>query len=395
MPASLIKKFIKLESAGGILLLGAAMLALIINNSPLEPVYNLFLSTPVAIQVGALQLHKPLVLWVNDGLMAIFFLLVGLEIKREVIIGELNTLKKSALPCIGALGGMAIPALIYFLFNFHSTVALTGWAIPTATDIAFALGILSILGSRIPTSMKMFLMALAILDDLGAIVIIAIFYTAQLSFLSLGLAVICLSILIMLNRFGVTRLAPYVITGIILWVCVLKSGVHATLAGVALALAIPLQAKDSHGRSPARWVEESLIPWVAFGVLPLFAFVNAGVSFKGMTFETITHPIPMGIALGLFAGKQIGVFGASWLAVKTRLASLPTDVNWYGMYGVALLCGVGFTMSLFIGGLAFDEIGGQYPKLVRLGVLFGSTCSGIMGYLLLRFFCPMRTNDAE
>jgi len=276
------------------------------------------------------------------------------------------------------------------VFSVCVCVCVRVWAIPTATDIAFALGILSLLGSRVPSSLKIFLTALAILDDLGAIIIIAMFYTAQLSFLSLGLAVVCLSLLIMLNRTGVTRLGPYFLVGIVLWLCVLKSGVHATLAGVALAFALPLQAKNEAGKSPALVTERALIPWVAYFVLPIFAFANAGVSFKGLNWETLLHPIPMGIALGLFAGKQIGVLGVSWLAVKCRIASLPQGASWFGLYGIALLCGVGFTMSLFIGGLAFDAQGIEHVRLVRLGVLFGSICSGLVGYLMLRFFCPSK-----
>lgn len=380
----LIREFIRLESSGGIVLFSFAIAALIIDNTPWSTLYNSFLNTPVIIQVGALELHKPLVTWVNDGLMAIFFLLVGLEIKREVLEGELNTYRKSVLPVIAAIGGMVGPAIVYCFLNAGSTVALQGWAIPTATDIAFALGILVILGSRIPPAMKVFLTALAILDDLAAILVIAIFYTANLSYLSLSLACIGLATLIVMNRIGITRYAPYIIVGLALWVCVLKSGVHATLTGVALAFAIPLRAENRLGVSPARNMEQALIPWVAFGVLPLFAFVNSGIRFTELHPSVLMSSIPLGIAAGLFIGKQLGIFTAIWLAVKTHSAHLPAGATWLSMYGLAMICGVGFTMSLFIGDLAFTSKGMEYQQMVRLGVLVGSTLSGICGYMLLR-----------
>lgn len=380
----------RLESAGGIILFTAAVAALVIDNSPISGIYRDFLQVPVHVKVGALELYKPLVLWVNDGLMAIFFLMVGLEIKREFIEGELSSVQQALLPGIGAIGGMLIPAIFYIVLNYDDKIALHGWAIPTATDIAFALGILILLGSRVPPSLKIFLTALAIMDDLGAIMIIAIFYTADLSWTSLILATVFIAALAMLNRAGVTRYGPYTLVGIALWVCVLKSGVHATLAGVALAMAVPLRIKNKLGISPAQAMEHSLLPWVSFGVLPLFAFVNAGVNFGDMKFDNFIDPIPLGIILGLVVGKQLGVFGFCWLAVKSGLAQLPRHATWPAMYGIALICGVGFTMSLFIGGLAFDERGTEFPAMVRIGVLVGSGISGVAGYLTLRTFCQRR-----
>ncbi len=380
----LLKDFIRMEASGGIVLFITAVAAIVITNSPYVSYYQYFLDLPVSFRIGTFELFKPLLHWVNDGLMVIFFLLVGLEIKREVLEGELNSLQKSMLPGIAALGGMLIPAIIYLIINAKTPSALHGWAIPTATDIAFALGILSLLGSRVPTALKVFLTALAILDDLGAIAIIAMFYTSQLSMLSLSFAFLFISILYLMNRLGVTKFAPYLIVGFILWLCVLKSGVHATLSGVVLAFAIPLRARNEYGMSPARTMEHALMPWVAYGVLPLFAFVNAGLCFRSLSASDMLETVPLGIALGLFFGKQIGVLGASWLAVKTKIAQLPAQVDWPAMYGVALLCGVGFTMSLFIGGLAFDAQGRNYATAVRLGVLFGSALSGVLGYWVLR-----------
>lgn len=378
-----IQEFIKLESAGGIILFIMAILAVIIDNSGFQSLYTEMQNLPFSIQIGSIGLEKPLILWVNDGLMAIFFFLVGLEIKREVLAGELNSLAKLALPGIAAIGGMVVPALIYVWFNYHEGVNLRGWAIPTATDIAFALGLLAVLGSRVPVSLKVFLTALAILDDLAAIVIIAIFYTHSMSVMSLTLAAICLVILFLLNFSGVKIVSPYVIVGIILWICVLKSGVHATLAGVALAMAIPLKDKKDPHNSPLRQVEHALHPWVAFAILPIFAFFNAGVSFAGIRLHTFVDPLPLGIALALFLGKQLGVFGASWLAVKAGIAKLPHGTNWLWIYGIAVVCGIGFTMSLFIGTLAFNEVDTNYAVMVRLGVIVGSLASGILGYAVL------------
>lgn len=382
MPVAAIREFFKLESSGGICLFFAAVVAIALDNSPLAGFYDSILSVPVQVSFGEFALAKPLLLWINDGLMAIFFFLVGLEIKREAMEGELSSVSQIALPGIAALGGMAAPAAIYSFFNWGNPADMSGWAIPAATDIAFALGILMLLGSRVPLALKVFLTAVAIIDDLGAIVIIALFYTDNLSLLALAVAAAGLALCAVLNLRGVTKKAPYILIGIVVWVAVLKSGVHATLAGVLIAFAIPLRATDSEGHSPLRHLEHILHPWVAFLVLPVFAFANAGVSFAGMTLGSLLEPLPLGIALGLFLGKQIGVFGASWLLIKTGLARMPEGANWGLMYGISLLCGIGFTMSLFIGGLAFDTP--EQGAAVRLGVLCGSTISGIVGYMLLR-----------
>lgn len=360
----------------------AALLALIANNTFLSPLYSALLSTPVVVQIGALELAKPLVLWINDGLMAIFFFLVGLEIKREVLQGELSSFDKAALPIFAAIGGMAAPALIYASFNWGDPETIRGWAIPAATDIAFALGILALLGSRAPVSLKIFLLAVAIIDDLGAIVIIAIFYTADLSLGALGFAAVGFVGLLLLNFLGIKRITPYVLLGVFMWVCVLKSGVHATLAGVLTALVIPMQGRTPEAQSPLHRVEHDLHPWVAFMVLPVFAFANAGVSFEGMELSALLAPVPIGIALGLYLGKPIGVVLLSFLAVKVGITKLPSSMGWPQLIGVACLTGVGFTMSLFIGGLAFDSA--DQLNEVRIGVLMGSVLSGITGYLLLR-----------
>lgn len=386
MPIKTLREFIKLESASGIILLFFAILALVLNNSPFYHYYEMILDAPLAIQVGGFSLAKPVLMWINDGLMALFFLLVGLEIKREILEGELNSASKILLPGIAAMGGMLLPALFYVILNQHNPDYLQGWAIPTATDIAFALGLLALLGSRIPATLKVFLTALAILDDIGAILIIAIFYTADLSLLALGLAGICLALLFLLNRLGITSLVPYCVIGFILWVCVLKSGIHATLAGVVLALAIPIRDKKNQKNSPLGKLEHKLHPWIAYGVLPLFGFANAGINFKGSTLDMLIHPIPLGITCGLLFGKQLGIFGACWLAVKAKIAKLPDGTHWQQLYGIAALCGIGFTMSLFIGTLAFDETANSnYARLVRIGVFSGSILSGLTGYFLLRF----------
>jgi len=379
-----LRDFLRLESSAGILLVAAAVLAMGLENSPLATFYNSLLETPMAIRVGAFQIHKPLLLWINDGLMAVFFFLVGLEIKREVLEGELSRPAQIVLPAFAAAGGMLAPALIYAALNRHDAVALNGWAIPAATDIAFALGVLMLLGNRVPTALKLFLMTLAILDDLGAIVIIAIFYTADLSLASLVAAFSAMAVLISMNRRGVMNVAAYLLVGLVMWASVLKSGVHATLAGVVLAMVIPLRDPAKPRHSPLRELEHDLHPPVAYVILPLFAFANAGVSFHGVTIATLVTPIPLGIAAGLFFGKQLGVFVAAWLAVKLRLAVLPKGVTWGQIYGVAILCGVGFTMSLFIGSLAFEHAGQEYGANVRLGVLLGSVLSAAAGYLVLR-----------
>ncbi|HWH89166.1 MAG TPA: Na+/H+ antiporter NhaA [Pseudomonas sp.] len=376
---STFTRFFQLEAASGLLLIAAAILALMINNSPLSWLYTGLLDTPVVAQIGALKIAKPLLLWINDGLMALFFLLIGLEVKREVLDGQLSKPSQIVLPGAAAIGGMLVPALIYWFLNRDNPAALSGWAIPTATDIAFALGVLALLGKRVPVSLKLFLMTLAIIDDLGAIVIIAIFYSGELSTLSLGLAAACIAALVAMNRFGVVKLGPYMIIGLILWVCVLKSGVHATLAGVTLAFCIPLRTKNAEP-SPLLTLEHALHPWVAYGILPLFAFANAGLSLSGVTVESFTHDVPMGIAIGLLLGKTIGVFGLTWLAVKIGLAALPQGANWGQVLGVAILCGIGFTMSLFVGSLAFEPGVSDYAGMDRMGILTGSILAALIGY---------------
>ena len=376
---STFTRFFQLEAASGLLLIAAAILALIINNSPLSWLYNGLLETPVVAQIGALKIAKPLLLWINDGLMAMFFLLIGLEVKREVLDGQLSKPSQIVLPGAAAIGGMVVPALIYWFLNRDNPPALNGWAIPTATDIAFALGVLALLGKRVPVSLKLFLMTLAIIDDLGAIIIIAIFYSGELSTLSLALAAACIAALIGMNRLGVVKLGPYMIIGLILWVCVLKSGVHATLAGVTLAFCIPLRTKNAEP-SPLLTLEHALHPWVAYGILPLFAFANAGLSLSGVTAESFTHNVPMGIAIGLLLGKTVGVYGLTWLAVKTGIAALPQGANWGQVLGVAILCGIGFTMSLFVGSLAFEPGVSDYAGMDRMGILTGSILAALIGY---------------
>lgn len=376
---STFTRFFQLEAASGLLLIAAAILALIINNSPLSWLYTGLLDTPVVAQIGALKIAKPLLLWINDGLMALFFLLIGLEVKREVLDGQLSRPSQIVLPGAAAIGGMLVPALIYWFLNRDNPAALSGWAIPTATDIAFALGVLALLGKRVPVSLKLFLMTLAIIDDLGAIVIIAIFYSGELSTLSLGLAAACIAALVAMNRLGVVKLGPYMIIGLILWVCVLKSGVHATLAGVTLAFCIPLRTKNAEP-SPLLTLEHALHPWVAYGILPLFAFANAGLSLSGVTVESFTHDVPMGIAIGLLLGKTVGVFGLTWLAVKIGIAALPQGANWGQVLGVAILCGIGFTMSLFVGSLAFEPGVSDYAGMDRMGILTGSILAALIGY---------------
>ncbi len=377
-----IRRFIQSESAGGVVLGLAALAALIVANSPLGTWYESFVHVRLELRLGgAVLLSKPLLLWVNDLWMAVFFFLVGLEIKREMLEGELASLKQSVLPAGAALGGMLVPALIYVAINWGNEVALRGWAIPTATDIAFALGILMLLGSRVPASLKVFLTAVAIIDDLGAIIVIALFYTDNLSATMLAAAGAGIAVLFALNRARVTNLAPYVLVGLIVWFCVLKSGVHATLAGVITALAVPMRRPD--GGSPVEDTEHALHPWVAFLVLPVFAFVNAGVSLEGVTASTLTQSVPLGIAAGLIVGKAIGVFGASWLIVKLAGASFPAGASMRQFFAVCVLCGVGFTMSLFIGGLAFEGQDAIYETQLKIGVLGGSMLSALLAVALM------------
>jgi Na+/H+ antiporter NhaA len=374
-----------LEAASGLLLIAAAALALIINNSPLSHYYTAFLDVPVAVQIGALKIAKPSLLWINDGLMALFFLLIGLEVKRELLDGQLSRPSQVVLPGAAAIGGMVVPALIYWFINKDFPDAHGGWAIPMATDIAFALGVLALLGKRVPVSLKLFLMTLAIIDDLGAIIVIAVFYSSELSGVSLMLAAACLVVLIAMNRMGVVKIAPYMIVGLILWVCVLKSGVHATLAGVTLAFCIPLRTRNSEP-SPLMGIEHALHPWVAYGILPLFAFANAGVSLTGVNLHSFTHHVPIGIAAGLLIGKTVGVFGLTWIVIKTGLAALPTGANWGQLFGVAILCGIGFTMSLFVGSLAFVSGSSDYVGMDRMGILTGSILAALIGYAVTAFF---------
>ena len=377
----LIEEFFRLEAAGGIVLVIAALVALLWANTPWRELYTDLLHIPVVVQFGALRLDKPLLLWINDALMAVFFLLVGLEIKREVLEGELSSVRQATLPCIAAFGGMLGPALIYSFINRGDAVAMRGWPIPAATDIAFALGVLALLGARAPSTLKIFLLALAIIDDLGAIVIIALFYTQDLSLLSLGLGVTGIVALIVLNLAGVRSIAPYVLVGIFVWICVLKSGVHATLAGVALGFAIPLRGTDPQREPPLRRLEHMLHPWVTYGILPVFAFVNAGVALDGLSLESLLEPVTLGVALGLFLGKQVSVFGITWIAVQLGIGQKPVGASWLQLYGVSLLTGIGFTMSLFIGTLAFEAP--EHNVAVRLGVLCASLICGATGYLVL------------
>lgn len=376
-------QFIHSQLLGGMVLALAAVLALVISNSPWSDLYSRFLQWPGELRVGhdALVLSKSLLHWVNDLWMAVFFFLVGLEIKREMLQGELASRSQAMLPAGAALGGMLVPALIYIAINWGNAVALKGWAIPAATDIAFALGILVLLGSRVPASLKIFLTAVAIIDDLGAIVIIAIFYTDKLSLNALLGAGFGVLMLVGLNRLKVMAIAPYVAVGLVVWLFVYKSGIHATLAGVVTALTIPLT--NGRGGSPLKKAEHALHPWVAFAILPMFAFANAGVSLQGVTLATLLQTTPLGIAAGLLVGKAVGVFGASWLLVRFAGARVPTGASWLQFFGVCLLCGVGFTMSLFIGALAFEGQGADYETQVKLGVLCGSILSGIAGTLVL------------
>jgi len=381
----LVRKFLRKESTSGLILIFITLLALIFSNTFLSEFYTSFLHTKIEFKIGEfLDISKPLILWVNDGLMAVFFLLIGLEIKRELILGHLSSISKIALPAIAAVGGMLVPALIFLFFNYGNDFALRGWAIPTATDIAFALGVIALLGKRVPISLKIFLMALAIFDDLGAILIIAFFYTSDLSFISMLLAALCIVVLFAMNRFQVTALSVYALVGTILWICVLKSGVHATLAGIILAFAIPLNAINEKRKhiSPVKSLQHHIHVWVAFVILPIFAFVNAGIDLRDMSFEKILSPVSLGIILGLFVGKQVGVMLFVYLAVKFNLAKLPRCTSWMQIYGVSVLTGIGFTMSLFIDSLAFNDTE-LFFYTDKLGILIGSLLSGVVGYLIL------------
>jgi NhaA family Na+:H+ antiporter len=379
-----VGEFLRLEAAGGILLVLAGAAAMCVANSPWDNYYAGFLNLRAAIQLGPLEISKPFLLWINDGFMAVFFLLVGLELKREVLEGELSQLSQVVLPALAALGGIVVPAALYLSITGLDTPAQAGWAIPTATDIAFAVGVLSLLGNRVPSALKLFLLTLAIIDDLAAIVIIALFYSDKVSVASLGVASACIAILGVINVSGVRRTAPYIVVGLILWAAVLKSGIHATLAGVVVAAFIPLGENQDPHSSPLRRLEHDLHPWVAYGVLPLFAFANSGVPLAGASLATLLQPVPLGIAVGLFLGKQLGVFALSWLAIKTGLAKLPAQISWLHIYGAALLCGIGFTMSLFINTLAFNEDAVAAGGDGRIGIILGSLLAALTGYAVLR-----------
>ncbi|MGX9739999.1 Na+/H+ antiporter NhaA [Pseudocitrobacter corydidari] len=378
-----LQRFFHSDASGGIILIIAATLAMLLANmGATSGLYHAFLDTPVQLKVGALEINKNMLLWINDALMAVFFLLIGLEVKREMVEGALATRRQAIFPVVAALGGMVVPALVYLAFNFQDPIASSGWAIPAATDIAFALGVLALLGSRVPASLKIFLMALAIIDDLGAIVIIALFYTHDLSLLSLAIAAAAIAALAILNVSGVRRTGLYILVGVILWTAVLKSGVHATLAGVIVGFFIPL--KTENGKSPAKQLEHVLHPWVAFMILPLFAFANAGVSLQGVTLEGLTSLLPLGIIAGLFIGKPLGISLFCWLALKLKLARLPEGANFSQIMAVGLLCGIGFTMSIFIASLAFGAVDPELITWAKLGILLGSLLSAVVGYSLLR-----------
>jgi Na+:H+ antiporter, NhaA family len=390
-----IREFLRLESAGGILLAIATLLALVLANTRGEALYDAFLDTPVAIQIGQFKIAKPLLLWVNDGLMAVFFFVVGLELKREALEGELSNPAQIVLPAVAAVGGMIVPAAIFAWFNWTDPVAMRGWAIPTATDIAFALGVLSLLGPRVPNGLKVFLLTLAILDDLGAIVIIAIFYTESLSVTSLAAAATAIAVLFAMNRSKIVSITPYLFVGLVLWVAVLKSGVHATLAGVIVAFFIPIRNAANPDDSPLRRLEHDLHPAVAFGILPLFAFANAGVSLKEASLATLFAPVPLGIAAGLVLGKTVGIIVATFIAVRAGWARVPTGANWMSMFGVAVLCGIGFTMSVFIAGLAFGDDAPKHAIAAVTGVLMGSLAAAVIGYLILAAALPRQSADTH
>ena len=385
-----IDRFFSHEASGGILLGLSAIAALIVANSALQPSYEWLLNLPFAVTLGGEGLEKPLILWINDGLMAVFFFLIGLELKREILEGKLKNPRDVILPGLAAVGGMAVPALVYLFFNWGNPDTIGGWAIPAATDIAFALGVLALVGSRVPAALKVFLLTLAILDDLGAIVIIALFYTAELKVDYLFLSLLPLGAMLWLNLKGSHRMAPILLLGVVLWVLVLKSGVHATLAGVITAFLIPL--KDKWGKSPLHALEHGLSPYVLFFIVPVFAFANAGVSLAGIELGDMLAPLPLGIALGLIVGKQIGVFGATWATVKLGFAQLPHGVTWAHIYGLSCLAGIGFTMSLFIGSLSFADP--ELMNAVRLGVLSGSLISGVVGFAVLRMSATAQEEEA-
>ena len=379
----LIQRFLKLESAGGILLLFSAAVAMLLANSPLSSQYNDFLNLPVSLQIGSFSINKTLIHWINDGFMAVFFVLVGMEVKKELFEGTLSSYLQAIFPAIAAVGGMIVPALVYWFIAKQDPSLANGWAIPMATDIAFALGIMALLSKQVPLPLKIFLLALAIIDDLGAIVVIALFFSHELSVQALIFSGISILTLVLLNRFRVSALCAYMVVGAILWASVLKSGVHATLAGVIIGFCIPLKGKK--GEQPLHDFEHILAPWSSFVILPLFAFANAGVSFDGIDVSMISSPLLLAIACGLIIGKPVGVFGFSYIFVKLGLAKLPDGINFKQIFAVAVLCGIGFTMSMFLASLAFDaDAGESVNTLSRLGILLGSTVSATLGYLFLK-----------
>ncbi|MCG9582410.1 Na+/H+ antiporter NhaA [Vibrio tubiashii] len=384
--SDIIRDFFKLESAGGILLVIAAAIAMTIANTSLNDAYQGFLHTYV---LGMSVSH-----WINDGLMAVFFLLIGLEVKRELLEGALKSKETAIFPAIAAVGGMVAPALVYLMFNYGDAQAVQGWAIPAATDIAFALGIMALLGKRVPVSLKVFLLALAIIDDLGVVVIIALFYTGDLSTTALAVGFAMTAALFMLNAKKVTKLTPYIIVGAILWFAVLKSGVHATLAGVVIGFAIPLKGKKGE-HSPLKHMEHALHPYVAFGILPLFAFANAGISLEGVSMDGLTSMLPLGIAMGLLVGKPLGIYSFSWIAVKSGVAKLPEGITFRHIFAVSVLCGIGFTMSIFISSLAFGPVNAEFDTYARLGILMGSTTAALLGYFLLHISLPKKSVSVE
>ena len=391
-----LQAFLRLEAAGGLLLMAATVLAIVLANSPLGRYYTAVLDLPFQITLGGAGVAKPVLLWINDGLMAVFFLLVGMELKREVMEGHLSSLRRASLPALAALGGLMAPASIYAAFNWGDPAALRGWAIPAATDIAFALGVLALLGERVPAALKAFLLSVAIFDDLASIIVIALFYTAQLSPAALVAALVLVLAFWGLNRAGIARPAAYLVLGIPLWLAVVKSGVHATLAGVAVAMFIPLRMPPGkEGESPLHRLEHALHPWVTYGILPVFALANAGVSMRGLGPADLLHPVPLGIIAGLLLGKQIGIMAVSGLAVGLKIAALPEGVRWSHLYGTSLVCGIGFTMSLFIASLAFEKGGGVGDSgLDRLGIVTASLLSGLAGYLVLRSCLGSRAQAA-
>ncbi|KKZ56150.1 Na+/H+ antiporter NhaA [Haemophilus haemolyticus] len=379
----LIQRFLKLESAGGILLLFSAAVAMLLANSPLSSQYNDFLNLPVSLQIGSFSINKTLIHWINDGFMAVFFVLVGMEVKKELFEGALSSYQQAIFPAIAAVGGMIVPALVYWFIAKQDPSLANGWAIPMATDIAFALGIMALLSKQVPLPLKIFLLALAIIDDLGAIVVIALFFSHELSVQALIFSGVSILTLVLLNRFRVSALCAYMVVGAILWASVLKSGVHATLAGVIIGFCIPLKGKK--GERPLHDFEHILAPWSSFVILPLFAFANAGVSFDGIDVSMISSPLLLAIACGLIIGKPVGVFGFSYISVKLGLAKLPDGINFKQIFAVAVLCGIGFTMSMFLASLAFDaDAGESVNTLSRLGILLGSTVSATLGYLFLK-----------